>query len=80
MKRSPEIGIGIYQFEWREDRIDVVEWNEPPISTKQWVQILPEAESFLSKYKTFFLEGTCNEDIRVVPVEDAAFEWFSTSG
>lgn len=81
MKRSPEFTPGIYQYEFREDHIDLVEWSTPPTSTKQWVEVLPNENSLTSKYKTFYLEGTSNEDIRVVEVgDDVAFEWYSTNG
>lgn len=73
MKRSVEFKPGIYQFEWREQMIDVVEWNEPPTSTTQWVQV----EGAL--WDRFYLQGTSNDDIKVVRAE-TEIEFFSTSG
>lgn len=65
MKRSCEVGPGIYQFEFRENHIDLVEWtNEPPTSTTQWVRIEPTTPGV-----QYYLEGTCNEDIRLVLAE-----------
>lgn len=73
MKKSPLIGSGIYQFEFRQDRIDLVEWNQPPTSTDQWIRIeVPFG-------RQCYLEGSCNEDIRVVEA-DTEIEFFTTSG
>ncbi len=57
MKRSIELSAGIYQWEWLDDRIAVARWDAPPTSTLQW---------FVTTCERFYLEGSCNEDIRVV--------------
>lgn len=70
MKRSEIIGKGIYQFEWLDDKIAVVKLDKRPTSTDQWVDICPESTWFKSKYDKFYLEGTNNDDIKVIPVGD----------
>lgn len=72
MRRSVVIGKGIYQWEWRNDSIAVVKWDMPPTSTDQWVSICPDTRMpVTAKYDKFYLEGTCNDDIKVVPaIED----------
>lgn len=49
---------GIYQFEFREDRIEISRWDVAPTSTTQWVKV--------SGGGLFRFEGTSPEDIRVV--------------
>lgn len=81
MKKSLEFTPGVYQFEWRNDRIEIVEWSEPPISTNQYVVVHPDPGDITSKHRLFYLEGTCNEDIALKAVpDDQAFESFMTCG
>lgn len=70
MKRSCVITKGIWQYEFCEDKIAVAKWDKIPESTVQWVEINAENPWFIPKYDEFSLEGTCNEDIRVVAVID----------
>lgn len=72
MKRSVVIGPGIYQWEWLDDKIAVARWDVPPSSTDQWIIIgLGEAAN---GPREFYLEGTCNEDIRVCPAPAVPFD------
>jgi len=61
---SCEFGAGTYQWEWRDDKIAIVEWDKPPTSTGQWLTI--------EKGGRYRLEGTCNDDIRVVRLAELA--------
>jgi len=63
---SRVIGPGVYQYEFFKDRIAVAEWDEPPMSTTQWV-IINLGHGKATKFK---LVGTCNEDICVIPYDD----------
>jgi len=59
-KRSMILGRGIYQYEFLEDKIAVVKWDAPPESTPQWID---------ADFQSFYLEGTSNEDLCVVPCD-----------
>ncbi len=65
MKRSISIGPGIYQWEWLDDKIALAQWDIPPSSTDQWVRI--ELGDTMGGLRKFYLEGSCNEDIKVCP-------------
>lgn len=71
MKRSKIITKGIWQYEFRENEIEVVEWSEVPKSTKQWIVLnIPALPWIKPKYNNFYLLGTSHDDVRIVPVED----------
>lgn len=51
----------IIQYEFQKDRIAIAKWDYIPESTTQWLKAGGNG-----RYR---LEGTCNEDIRVVPYD-----------
>lgn len=64
--RSPYFGEGIYQYEFRQDRISIARWDDPPTSTSQWVSVYRGEAG--KDIKAWFLEGTDITDICVVPI------------
>ncbi len=64
LKRSITLETGIYQFEFTDNSIAVAKWDQPPSSSNQWVNV-----SGADGFRYFYFEGTCVDDIRVVPAD-----------
>lgn len=63
------IGKGIWQFEFCGDHIAVARWDHVPRSTNQWIDVIRDSPFMTPKYTKFYLEGTCVDDIALIPYD-----------